>query len=119
VSDSLDTRSAGEESEPDYRFTLANERTYLAWIRTALALVAGAVAIDQFLLGDRPAALRLILAFFCLGFAAVLAVSALIRWRSVQAAMRRGAPLPRSRLADIVLLGVLVLAATAVALVAW
>ncbi len=34
--------------KPDYRFTLANERTFLAWIRTALALMAGAVGVDQF-----------------------------------------------------------------------
>jgi len=33
--------------EPDYRFTLANERTFLAWIRTALALIAGGVAVVQ------------------------------------------------------------------------
>ena len=36
-------RSVG--SDPDYRFTLANERTFLAWLRTGLALVAGAVAL--------------------------------------------------------------------------
>jgi putative membrane protein len=35
----------GDEQEPDYRFTLANERTFLAWIRTALALIAGGVAV--------------------------------------------------------------------------
>ena len=34
--------------EPDYRFSLANERTFLAWIRTALALLAGGVLLDQF-----------------------------------------------------------------------
>ena len=33
--------------EPDYRFTLANERTFLAWIRTALGLLAGGVAVRQ------------------------------------------------------------------------
>jgi hypothetical protein len=36
---------AGDEQEPDYRFTFANERTFLAWIRTALALIAGGVAV--------------------------------------------------------------------------
>jgi uncharacterized membrane protein YidH (DUF202 family) len=30
---------------PDYRFTLANERIFLAWIRTSLALVAGGIAV--------------------------------------------------------------------------
>jgi uncharacterized membrane protein YidH (DUF202 family) len=36
-----------DEQEPDYRFTLANERTFLAWIRTALALIAGGIAVAQ------------------------------------------------------------------------
>jgi putative membrane protein len=36
-----------EGTEPDYRFTLANERTFLAWIRTALALLAGGVLLHQ------------------------------------------------------------------------
>ena len=31
-------------TEPDVRFSLANERTFLAWTRTALALIAGALA---------------------------------------------------------------------------
>ena len=37
-----------EGQEPDYRFSLANERTYLAWIRTALAVLAGVLFLDQF-----------------------------------------------------------------------
>ena len=37
-----------EECEPDYRFTLANERTFLAWIRTSLALLGGGIALLQF-----------------------------------------------------------------------
>lgn len=37
-----------EGKEPDYRFTLANERTFLAWVRTGLALLAGGLLLDQF-----------------------------------------------------------------------
>jgi putative membrane protein len=44
MTSALDT---GTEREPDYRFTLANERTFLAWIRTALGLVAGGIAVGQ------------------------------------------------------------------------
>lgn len=32
---------------PDYRFSLANERTFLAWIRTSLGFLAGGVGLDQ------------------------------------------------------------------------
>ena len=35
-------------TEPDPRFTLANERTFLAWIRTSLAFLAGGIAIEAF-----------------------------------------------------------------------
>jgi putative membrane protein len=42
------------EAEPDYRFTLADERTMLAWFRTALALVAAGVAIQTFALNLPP-----------------------------------------------------------------
>lgn len=33
-------------SDPDPRFSLANERTLLAWIRTSLAFLALGVALD-------------------------------------------------------------------------
>lgn len=36
------SRLYADGDEPDPRFSLANERTYLAWIRTSLALLAGA-----------------------------------------------------------------------------
>ena len=62
-----------EGSEPDPRFTLANERTFLAWIRTALALTAGGVALEALtvplLPGLRLAASLLLLV---LGLAGVL-----------------------------------------------
>ena len=37
------------DTEPDVRFTLANERTFLAWNRTALALVVAGLGIVQLL----------------------------------------------------------------------
>jgi uncharacterized membrane protein YidH (DUF202 family) len=40
-------RPSTEDHEPDYRFTLANERTFLAWVRTAPGPLAGGVAVDQ------------------------------------------------------------------------
>lgn len=47
----------GQGEEPDARFSLANERTFLAWIRTSLALIAGGVALEAF---DLPLPLSLI-----------------------------------------------------------
>jgi len=85
-------------SRPDYRFSLANERTFLAWIRTALALIAGAVGIDQFAshLGSPLTRLMLALVLFCAG--GTLAVTAYTRWARAERAMRHDADLPRSLL---------------------
>lgn len=83
-----------EDHEPDYRFTLANERTFLAWVRTALALLAGAVGLMHFakpLTGVNPDK------FFGIVLAAAglfAIVYATWRWHSVQRAMSRDAPLP-------------------------
>jgi putative membrane protein len=79
--------------EPDYRFTLANERTFLAWIRTALALLAGGIAlesVDAFSGG----ATRTALAVTAVVLSLVLAVASFVRWRQVEHAMRQGSSLP-------------------------
>jgi putative membrane protein len=81
-------------SEPDVRFTLANERTFLAWIRTALAVLAGGVLLDQFSTRLAPhGAIRMIAGALAL-FAALLGGLAYRRWRNVEIAMRLGRPLP-------------------------
>ncbi|MGR5062352.1 YidH family protein [Photobacterium sp. DNB22_13_2] len=84
-------RNEGEA--PDYRFSLANERTYLAWIRTALALLAGAIGIDQLTpdLAD-PLVRVLISSFLCL-CSGLLAVFAYRRWSQNEKAMRTNAQL--------------------------
>lgn len=104
-------RSVG--TTPDYRFSLANERTFLAWIRTGLGLVAGGLAVAQFLppLPLRHAREALSIGLLLLG--AVVAVRALDHWVRAEVAMRLGKDLPASRfpavLAVLIAVGALVL----------
>lgn len=83
--------------EPDYRFTLANERTFLAWVRTALALLAGGVAVSQVTDPFDISGGRTALAVAAIALSAASIVLAYRRWIDVEAAMRRGDPLPRAR----------------------
>lgn len=83
--------------EPDARFTLANERTFLAWIRTSLALVAGGVALKALGLPLHPT-LRTAASVTLLVLRLVTPPMAWMHWASVEAAVRRGSPLPASRL---------------------
>lgn len=103
------------EHEPDYRFTLANERTFLAWIRTALALLAGAVAVAQF----APAFAIPNGGKLLAGLATIISVAsvagAVLRWHTSQRAMRRDQPLPSTRMplllaTSIIGIGVVILA---------
>ena len=87
------SRPAGDE-EPDYRFTLANERTFLAWIRTALALIAGGIAVVQFVPSFGIPGVRHGLSVALTAGGGVLAALAVRRWQRVQAAMRRDEELP-------------------------
>ena len=88
--------------QPDYRFTLANERTFLAYVRTALALNAGGLAVAIVAGGDVEGggvlAVALILA------ALLVTVLAHRRWVRTEEAMRRDRPLPPTSL-PVVLLG--------------
>ncbi|ASA55335.1 YidH family protein [Vibrio gazogenes] len=79
--------------DPDYRFSLANERTYLAWIRTAIAILAGAIAIDQLSLDLATPGLRIALSVTLCGFSAVIAGWAYTRWAQNERAMRSQEPL--------------------------
>jgi len=83
------------EIEPDYRFTLANERTFLAWQRTALGLLAAAVAVVQLVPELSIAGARHVLGII-LGLLAILTAGmGILRWQQVDRAMRRDLPLPR------------------------
>jgi putative membrane protein len=89
--------SADEGTEPDPRFTFANERTFLAWSRTALALVVAGLGVVQ-LLPPFPGVPwgRHVLGVPLIVFGAVVAVVAYGEWVRSQRALRLGQPLPRS-----------------------
>ena len=99
-----------EGVEPDPRFTFANERTFLAWLRTALALVVAGVAVD--VLADsadgnggyRPLAAALVV----LGMAT--SVTAFLRWMTSERAMRRQQPLPGMGMGPVLAAGIALVA---------
>jgi len=97
VTDAQTEGSADEGTEPDPRFTFANERTFLAWSRTALALVVAGLGVVQ-LLPPFPGVPwgRHVLGVPLIVFGAVVAVAAYGDWVRSQRALRRGEPLPRS-----------------------
>lgn len=106
-----DPRHTGEE--PDYRFSLANERTFLAWIRTALALVAGGLGSIS-LLPDLYGAETLGIGLLGLSF--LTAASAYRRWALNETSMRSGKPLPPSRLPKLMAIGTALVALVAAVL---
>lgn len=83
------------EVEPDYRFTLANERTFLAWQRTALGLLAAAVAVVQLIPELSIAGARHVIGIILALLAILTSGMGILRWRQADFAMRRDLPLPR------------------------
>lgn len=106
-----DPRGTGQE--PDYRFTLANERTFLAWIRTALALAAGGLGVIS-LLPDLTGSE--VLGVMLLGLSFATAATAYRRWALNESAMRLGAPLPVSRIPQVMGVSTAAIAVTAAVL---
>ena len=89
---------------PDYRFSLANERTFLAWIRTALGFLAAGVGLDQ---------LALLLCLFSGG----LAMYGYLRWLRNEKAMRLKEDLPYTNSLLIISLILMVVAVIVMGLV--
>jgi len=88
---------------PDYRFSLANERTFLAWLRTGLALLGGGLAVVQFL---PPGWLRFALATALLVLGGAVAIRAIDHWTRSERAMRQGRDLPPSRFPAVLALAI-------------
>ena len=104
-------------SDPDYRFTLANERTFLAWIRTALALLAGAVAVAGLVPDLGPAPVRNDLTAMLLVLAFSVTVGAYLRWDRAERALREGRSLPVDPLPRLLVAGLLVVVVAVAVLV--
>lgn len=92
-------------TEPDPRFTLANERTFLAWIRTSLALVAAGVALEAFAADFGPGGVRRVVAGALVLLGLLASASAYRRWAAGERALRTGRPLPAPGLAVVLAYG--------------
>ena len=97
-----------ERRSPEAQFQLANERTYLAWLRTALALVASGVAAARLLAGQTLPWAWETVGILLIVAGVVTAALARRRWRAMDAAMREGEPLPAPGIA-VMIAGVIVL----------
>ncbi|MBT2568164.1 DUF202 domain-containing protein [Arthrobacter sp. ISL-85] len=103
--------------DPDPRFTLANERTFLAWIRTSLAILAGGVAVEAFMADFFGSELRKSISVLLLAMAFLIGGGSLFRWLNVERAMRSKGPLPLPWIAPFLALGAALVALVMVAVV--
>ncbi|MCV7313528.1 DUF202 domain-containing protein [Mycobacterium paraffinicum] len=108
---------SADEHEPDYRLTFANERTFLAWQRTALGLLAAAVAVVQLVPELGVPGARRVLGVGLALLAILTSGMGLLRWQQADRAMRRGAPLPRHPSPTYLAVGLTVVGLIALALV--
>src|SRR5262245_51861810 len=102
--------------EPDVRFSYANERTFLAWIRTALGLITAGLAITQLLPPFDFGGGRRIIGLPLIALGVLLALMSLGNWRANERAMRSGSPLPKSSLPGITAVVVSIVAIIGLAL---
>lgn len=103
--------------EPDPRFTLANERTFLAWVRTSLAFLAGGLALEAFAIEAFPGPLRTALAVFLVALGMLISAGAAVRWVSIESSMRHRRPLPLPLIVPLLGLGGAAAAAVVIILI--
>jgi putative membrane protein len=100
-------------SNPDVRFSYANERTFLAWNRTSLALIAAGLAITSLLPEFDLAFGRRLIGVPLIALGALIAIASYRRWEANERAMRLGEELPQSNLPLLLAAGIAVAAALA------
>lgn len=94
--------------DPDPRFTLANERTFLAWIRTSLALLAGGIALEAIELPGLGAETRSIAAIVFVIVSVLMAIGGAVRWVRVERALRHNRSLPAPALAPVLVIACII-----------
>lgn len=104
-------------TDPDYRFTLANERTFLAWLRTGLALLAGAVALASLVHDFGPRMFRISITAFLLILSLTVTIGAYVRWDRTERALRENRSLPTDPLPRLVVAGVAIIITAAAMLI--
>jgi putative membrane protein len=102
------------EGEPDYRSSMAAERTYLAYLRTGLALLVAGVAVVGALPHAGAEVLRRVMGIGLIVLGAIALATARPRWLAIDRAMRRRQPLPGSTVVGT--FGYVLVAAAALAL---
>ncbi len=95
--------------EPDPRFTFANERTFLAWARTGLALIGGGLVAAQVLHFGLGGA-HLLVAIPAIALGGLIGIAGYRRWEANERSMRLGKPLGYSPLTRMLAVGIGVLA---------
>ena len=108
-------RSVG--TDHDYRFTLANERTFLDWLRTGLALLAGAVALASLVHHFGPKPMRIGITGLLLMLSLTVTIGAYVRWDRAERALREGRPLPIDPLPSLMVIGLSVITVAAAVLI--
>nr|WP_308159621.1 DUF202 domain-containing protein [Arthrobacter sp. ISL-65] len=115
--DGISARILGGGTDPDPRFTLANERTFLAWIRTSLAMLAGGVAAEAFMADFFGPELRKTVSVLLLALALLIGGGSFFRWLNIERAMRHKTPLPLPWIAPLLAVGAALVAVIMVAFV--
>ena len=101
-------------TDPDPRFSLANERTFLAWIRTGLGLIALGVGVATFVSTQMPKGVSILVAAGLVLLGGLICGAAWFRWLRVERSMRLGRGIPPSRMAPVLAFGMAVLAVLSV-----
>jgi putative membrane protein len=86
----------GEGKDPDYRFSLANERTFLAWVRTCLALLACSVGVVQLATDLGTGWVRRMVGALLAATGVTVGGLAYRHWKANEQAMRTQQPLPHT-----------------------